>query len=141
MRAVVQRVTSATVTVGGEIVGEIGPGLLVLLAAGEGDTEKEARWLAHKTANLRIFSDAEGKMNLSVQAIGGSALVVSQFTLYGDVRRGFRPSFVKAAPPDVAETLVDIFVDALRAADIPVVTIMHPMQYSRSRLVNGLISP
>ena len=122
MRAVVQRVTAAAVTVGGEIVGEIGPGLLVLLAAGEGDTEKEARWLAHKTANLRIFSDAEGKMNLSVQAIGGSALVVSQFTLYGDVRRGFRPSFVKAAPPDVAETLVDIFVDALRAADIPVVT-------------------
>jgi D-tyrosyl-tRNA(Tyr) deacylase len=122
MRAVVQRVSTASVTVDGEIVSEIGPGLLVLLAAGEGDTEKEARWLAHKTANLRIFSDAEGKMNLSVQAVGGSALVVSQFTLYGDIRRGFRPSFVKAAPPDVAEALVDVFVDALRAADIPVAT-------------------
>ena len=126
MRAVVQRVSAASVTVDGAagngIVGEIGPGLLVLLAAGEGDTEKESRWLAHKTANLRIFSDAEGKMNLSVQAIGGSALVVSQFTLYGDIRRGFRPSFVKAAPPDVAEALVNVFVDALRAADIPVAT-------------------
>jgi D-tyrosyl-tRNA(Tyr) deacylase len=122
MRAVVQRVSTASVTVDGKIVGEIGPGLLVLLAAGEGDTEKEAHWLAHKTANLRIFSDAEGKMNLSVQAIGGSALVVSQFTLYGDLRRGFRPSFVKAAPPDIAEALVNVFVDALQAADIPVAT-------------------
>jgi len=126
MRAVVQRVTQASVTVddaaGSNIVGEIGPGLLVLLAAGEGDTEAEARWLAHKTANLRIFSDAEGKMNLSVLTTGGSVLVVSQFTLYGDIRRGFRPSFVKAAPPDVAEALVDIFVEALRAADIPVAT-------------------
>ena len=122
MRAVVQRVTAASVTVDDEIVGEIGPGLLVLLAAREGDTEKEARWLAHKTANLRIFSDAEGKMNLSVLAIEGSALVVSQFTLYGDVRRGFRPSFVKAAPPDVAAELIDVFVDALRAAHIPVAT-------------------
>ncbi len=126
MRAVVQRVTHASVTVAGvagdDIVGEIGPGLLVLLAAGEGDTETEARWLAHKTVNLRIFSDAEGKMNLSVQAIGGSILVVSQFTLYGDTRRGFRPSFVKAAPPDVAEALVNVFVDALRAENIPVAT-------------------
>lgn len=122
MRAVVQRVSSAAVTVDGEIVGEIGPGLLVLLAAGAGDTEKEARWLAHKTAHLRIFADAEGKMNLSVQAIGGSALVISQFTLYGDIRRGFRPWFVKAAPPDIAEALVNVFVDALRAADIPVAT-------------------
>lgn len=122
MRAVVQRVTHASVTVDNGVVGEIGPGLLVLLAAGEGDTETEARWLAHKTANLRIFSDAEGKMNLSVQATGGSVLVVSQFTLYGDIRRGFRPSFVKAAPPDVAEALVDVFVKALHATDIPVAT-------------------
>ena len=122
MRAVVQRVSNASVIVDGDIVGEIGPGLLVLLAAGEGDTAAEARWLAHKTANLRIFNDAEGKMNLSVQATGGSVLVVSQFTLYGDIRRGFRPSFVKAAPPDIVETLVNIFVDSLRAADIPVAT-------------------
>jgi len=122
MRAVVQRVTQASVTVGDETAGEIGPGLLVLLGAGEGDTEAEAHWLAHKTANLRIFSDAEGKMNLSVQTIGGSVLVVSQFTLYGDIRRGFRPSFVKAAPPDVAEALVNVFVEALRAANVPVAT-------------------
>jgi D-tyrosyl-tRNA(Tyr) deacylase len=108
--------------VDGVIVGEIGPGLLVLLAAGAGDTAAEARWLAHKIANLRIFGDAEGKMNLSVQAVGGSALVISQFTLYGDIRRGFRPSFVKAAPPDVAEVLVDIFAEALRAADVPTAT-------------------
>ena len=122
MRAVVQRVSNAAVTVEDVIVGQIGPGLLVLLAAGEGDTENEARWLAHKTANLRIFADPEGKMNLSVQAIGGSVLVVSQFTLYGDIRRGFRPSFVKAAPPNIAEALVGVFVDALRAADVPVAT-------------------
>jgi D-tyrosyl-tRNA(Tyr) deacylase len=122
MRAVVQRVSTASVTVDGAIIGEIGPGLLVLLAAGEGDTENEARWLAHKTANLRIFADADGKMNLSVQAIGGSALVISQFTLYGDIRRGFRPSFVKAAPPEIAEALVNIFVKALQATDVPVAT-------------------
>ncbi|HOU12532.1 MAG TPA: D-aminoacyl-tRNA deacylase [Anaerolineae bacterium] len=122
MRAVVQRVSSASVAVDGAIVGEIGPGFLVLLAAGEGDTEAEARWLAHKTANLRIFGDADGKMNLSVQAIGGSALVISQFTLYGDIRRGFRPSFVKAAPPDVAEKLINVFVEALRAANVPTAT-------------------
>jgi D-tyrosyl-tRNA(Tyr) deacylase len=122
MRAVVQRVTNASVTVDSAIIGEIGPGLLVLLAAGEGDTENEARWLAHKTANLRIFADVDGKMNLSVQAIGGSALVISQFTLYGDIRRGFRPSFVKAAPPEIAEALVNIFVKALQATDVPVAT-------------------
>ncbi len=120
MRAVVQRVTRASVTVEGDTVGAIEHGLLVLLAAGEGDTEKETRWLAHKTANLRIFSDAEGKMNLSVQDVRGGVLVVSQFTLYGDVRRGFRPSFVKAAPPDVADALVGVFVAALRAEGIPV---------------------
>lgn len=120
MRAVVQRVTRASVTVEGDTVGAIEHGLLVLLAAGEGDTEKETRWLAHKTANLRVFSDAEGKMNLSVQDVGGSVLVVSQFTLYGDVRRGFRPSFVKAAPPDVADALVGVFGAALRAEGIPV---------------------
>ena len=122
MRAVVQRVTQAAVTVDGEIVGSIGAGLLVLLGVGAGDTEAEARWLAHKVANLRIFSDAEGKMNLSVQAIGGSVLVVSQFTLYGDIRRGFRPSFTGAALPDVAAPLVEVFCAGLRAAEIPVAT-------------------
>lgn len=120
MRAVVQRVTRASVTVEGEVVGAIGPGLLVLLGVGEGDGKREARWLAHKTANLRIFSDAEGKMNLSVQDVGGSVLVVSQFTLHGDIRRGFRPSFVHAAPPEVAKPLVDLFCEAVAVEDVPV---------------------
>ncbi len=120
MRAVVQRVTEAAVRVEGNVVGEIGRGLLVLLGAREGDSEQEARWLAHKIANLRIFPDAAGKMNLSVQAVGGAALVVSQFTLYGDTRRGFRPSFAHAAPPEIAEPLVDTFITALRAEGVPV---------------------
>lgn len=122
MRAVVQRVAQASVTVDGETVGAIEQGLLVLLGAGEGDTVAEAHWLAHKVANLRIFSDAEGKMNLSVQAIGGSVLVVSQFTLYGDIRRGFRPSFTQAALPELAEPLVETFVASLQAEGIPVAT-------------------
>ena len=122
MRAVVQRVASASVTVDGEVTGAIGPGLLVLLGSGEGDTEAEARWLAHKVANLRIFSDAEGRMNLSVQDIGGKILVVPQFTLYANTRKGFRPSFVPAAPQQVAEPLVDLFVDAVRAEGVPVET-------------------
>lgn len=122
MRAIVQRVSSASVTVDGDIVGAIDAGLLVLLGVGEGDTEKEARWLAHKVANLRIFADADERMNLSVQAIDGSVLVVSQFTLYGDTRRGFRPSFVKAALPDIAEPLVDVFVAALKEENVPVAT-------------------
>jgi D-tyrosyl-tRNA(Tyr) deacylase len=122
MRAVVQRVSQASVTVDGEVVGAVGSGLLVLLGIGEGDGEEEARWLAHKTANLRIFSDAEGKMNLSAQDVGGAVLVVSQFTLHGDVRRGFRPSFTHAAPPEVAEPLVDLFCDAVRSEGVPVET-------------------
>ncbi len=122
MRALVQRVTEASVTVDGKPVGVIGHGLLVLIGVREGDTEREARWLAHKVANLRIFGDAEGKMNLSVKAVRGSVLVVSQFTLYGDPRRGFRPSFAHAAPPGVAEPLVKTFVAALRAEDVPVET-------------------
>ncbi|HPD41583.1 MAG TPA: D-aminoacyl-tRNA deacylase [Anaerolineae bacterium] len=116
MRAVIQRVTRASVTVEGHRVGAIGPGLLVLLGIAAGDTEKEARWLAHKTANLRIFSDAEGKMNLSVQDIQGGVLVISQFTLHGDIRRGFRPSFTQAAPSEIAEPLVAQYCEALREA-------------------------
>ncbi len=122
MRAVVQRVTEASVDVNGETVGAISQGLLVLLGAREGDTEREARWLAHKIANLRIFPDEAGKMNLSVLAVGGSVLVVSQFTLYGDTKRGFRPSFAHAAPPEIAEPLVDTFIAALRAENVPVET-------------------
>ncbi len=114
MRAVVQRVAYASVEVEGEVIGRIGPGLLVLLGVARGDTEAEAKWLAHKIANLRIFPDAEGKMNLSLLKTGGGVLAVSQFTLHGDVRRGFRPSFVRAAPPEVAEPLFDRFVALLR---------------------------
>jgi len=122
MRALIQRVTEATVTVESTVVGTIGPGLLVLIAAGQGDAEPEARWLAHKVANLRIFPDDEGKMNCSVKETGGSVLVVSQFTLYGDIRRGFRPSFTDAALPAVAEPLVNTFVAGLREEGISVQT-------------------
>ena len=122
MRAVVQRVSSARVEVEGEVTGSIGRGLLVLLGVGQGDTEKQAAWLAEKTAGLRIFEDDAGKMNLSVQDVGGSVLVVSQFTLYGDCRKGRRPSFTEAAPPDLADQLYQVFVNHLRALDIPVET-------------------
>lgn len=122
MKAVVQRVSKASVTVDNKIVGAIGPGLLVLLGAGHGDTTTEGRWLAHKVANLRIFSDDEGKMNLSVQDIGGKILVVSQFTLYANTRKGFRPSFVPAAPPEIAEPLVEDFITALREEGVTVET-------------------
>ncbi len=122
MRAIVQRVSQASVTVAGNVVGAIDQGLLVLLGIGEGDTEEEARWVGHKVANLRIFADADDKMNLSVQDIGGEVLAISQFTLYGDTNRGFRPSFVHAAPPDIAEPLVECFVTAVRAEGVPVET-------------------
>jgi D-aminoacyl-tRNA deacylase len=120
MRAVVQRVSQAAVTVDNRTVGQVGLGLLVLLGVAEGDTEAEALWLAHKVANLRIFPDAEGKMNLSVGALEGQVLVVSQFTLIANTRKGFRPSFVSAAPPDVAEPLVERFAEAVRAEGVPV---------------------
>ncbi len=122
MRAVIQRVTEASVTVENALVGAIGPGLLVLLGVAEGDGEAEVRWLAHKTANLRIFSDAEGKMNLSVQDIGGAILVISQFTLHGDIRRGFRPSFTKAALPQIAAPLIELYCATLRDQHLPVET-------------------
>lgn len=122
MRVIVQRVSNASVTVDGDVVGDIGPGLLCLVGIGEGDTEEEARWLAHKTANLRIFADEDDRMNLSVKDIGGSILVVSQFTLYANTRKGFRPSFVGAAPPDVAEPLVDLYTEAIQDENVPVET-------------------
>ena len=118
MRAVVQRVSRAQVTVNGEIAGEICLGLLVLLGVGRDDTKADATYLAEKIAGLRVFEDAEGKMNRSVQDVGGSVLVVSQFTLYGDVRRGKRPSFDAAAPPDKARQLYEFFVEQIRAADL-----------------------
>lgn len=111
MRAVVQRVTRASVTVADETVGEIGKGLVVLLGVARDDTEKDAEYLAEKIAALRVFDDAEGRMNLSVKDSGGAMLVVSQFTLHGDVRRGLRPSWIEAAAPEVAEPLYEFFVE------------------------------
>jgi D-tyrosyl-tRNA(Tyr) deacylase len=116
MRAVVQRVTRASVAVDDQTIGEIGNGLVVLLGVARDDTEADADYLADKIASLRIFDDAEGKMNLSVRDIGGGVLVVSQFTLYGDVRRGLRPSWSDAAPPEVAEPLYEYFVRKTKEA-------------------------
>jgi D-tyrosyl-tRNA(Tyr) deacylase len=123
MRAVVQRVKRGAVTVGGERVAEIGPGLVVLVGVGKGDTEAQADWLAEKIANLRIFEDDAGKMNRSLLELqGGSALVVSQFTLYADSQKGRRPSFIDAALPDQAEPLVAYFGRRLVFHGVPVQT-------------------
>ena len=118
MRAVVQRVSRAKVTVGQLTTGQIGIGLLVLLGVGQQDTEQDSIYLAEKIAGLRIFEDEYGKMNRSVQDVGGSVLAVSQFTLYGDVRRGKRPSFDDAAPPEPARKLYELFVERIRAAGL-----------------------
>ncbi len=120
MRTVIQRVREASVSVEGREVAAIGPGLLILLGVGQADTAEGARWLAGKVAALRIFEDAEGKMNRSVQEVGGAALVVSQFTLYGDARKGRRPSFTGAAPPEAAVPLLRVFVGDLRERGLPV---------------------
>jgi len=122
MRAVLQRVRRAKVTVGEDVTGEIGVGWLVLLGVAPDDTRKEADWLADKVANLRAFADAAGKMNLSMQDVGGAVLVVSQFTLYGDCRKGRRPSFIGAAPPQLAEPLYEAFVISLKALGVRVAT-------------------
>jgi D-aminoacyl-tRNA deacylase len=120
MRLVIQRVSQASVTVNESTVASIGIGLLVLVGISLEDTESEADYLVDKLAGLRIFTDPEGKMNLSLQQVGGSMLVVSQFTLYGDCRRGRRPSFDRAAPPDRARNLYDYFVSQARRTGIPV---------------------
>ena len=122
MRVVLQRVSEASVAVEGETVASIGRGLLLLVGAGQGDDEAEAAKLAEKCAEMRIFSDREGRFNLSVLDIGGEALVVSQFTLLADVRRGRRPSFAGAASPDVAEPLVEAFARRVREAGVPAQT-------------------
>jgi D-tyrosyl-tRNA(Tyr) deacylase len=122
VRAVIQRVSRASVTVEGERLGEIERGLVVLLGVAAGDGVDEARKLASKTAELRIFSDVAGRFNLSLRDVGGQALVVSQFTLLADTRKGRRPSFSRAAPPEQAEPLVDAFVEALGESGVPVQT-------------------
>ena len=122
MRAVVQRVKEASVTVAGEVVGEISQGLLVLLGVGEGDTTEDARYLAEKIGKLRVFTDAQGKMNLDIREVGGAVLAVSQFTLYGDCRKGRRPSFSSAAAPDVAQGLYLEFVSTLKEQGLKVET-------------------
>ena len=122
MRAVVQRVSRARVIVEGKVTGEIGPGLVVLLGVGRDDNSAAASYLADKVANLRIFKDDQGKMNRSLLETGGSALVVSQFTLYGDARGQRRPSYLRAAPPEQAKALYNEFVGALRALGVKVET-------------------
>jgi D-tyrosyl-tRNA(Tyr) deacylase len=122
VRAVVQRVSAASVTVAGEAVGAIGRGLAVLLGVKEGDTEADAGYLAEKTAGLRVFADSEGRMNLSVEEIGGAVLVVSQFTLYGDARKGRRPSYARAAGPESANRLYEAFAAQLAARGLTVAT-------------------
>ena len=118
MRAVVQRVTRASVSVGGQTVGSIGPGMLILLGAAVNDTADQVRWLADKVLGLRIFSDSSGKMNLDVSQIQGDILVVSQFTLYGDCRKGKRPSYSSAAPAEVAEKLYLNFISLLERSGL-----------------------
>lgn len=114
MRAVIQRVLRGRVSVGNEVIGEIGPGLVVLLGVGDGDNETDAEYLAEKTAHLRIFEDGDGKLNCSLLDLGLPALVVSQFTLYGDCRKGRRPSFTLAAPPEIGESLYERFCKEMR---------------------------
>lgn len=122
MRAVVQRVTRAQVTVADEVVGQIGHGLLVLLGIRASDGERERRWLADKLVGLRIFRDPDDKMNLALTDVGGSMLVVSQFTLYGDCQKGRRPSFIDAAPPEIAEPLYDAFVREVQSRGVVTAT-------------------
>ena len=122
MRAVVQRVSSGSVTIDGKVVGKIGKGLVILLGVKNGDTEAEAKFVADKCANLRIFADEDNKFNLSAKDVGGEMLVISQFTLYGDTRKGRRPSFVEAAPPEVSKPLYEKFVEYLKENGLKVAT-------------------
>ena len=140
MRAVFQRVYEASVTVEGEVVGAIGAGALLLVGVTHTDTEREAKWLAQKVAGLRVFSDSEDRMNLSVKDIGGSMLVVSNFTLYGDVSHGRRPAFVEAARPETAKPLFDTFVRFLQEEGVPVQTGVFGADMTVSMQGNGPVT-
>ena len=140
MRAVLQRVSEARVCVGGATVGEIGQGLLVLLGVGQGDGAADARFLADKIAGLRVFEDAQGKMNLSVEDVGGSLLVVSQFTLYGDCRQGRRPGFSAAAPPELANAFYEQFVGMLRERGLTVATGVFQAEMAVSLVNDGPVT-
>jgi D-tyrosyl-tRNA(Tyr) deacylase len=120
MRIVLQRVSRASVTIGGRVAGEIGPGFCLLVGFTHADTPAQVDWMAEKVAGLRLFSDADGKMNLGLDEVGGAVLVISQFTLYGDSAKGRRPSFIDAARPETAIPLYDRFLAALRARGLPV---------------------
>ncbi|MXW22608.1 MAG: D-tyrosyl-tRNA(Tyr) deacylase [Candidatus Dadabacteria bacterium] len=122
MRAVIQRVTEASVSVDGKVVGRIGPGMVVLLGVGENDSEKEVAYVAEKISGLRIFEDSSGRMNLSIEDTGGEILAISQFTLYGDTRKGRRPSYVRAAGGDSARRFYELFITKLTERGIPVET-------------------
>ena len=122
MKAVIQRVLSSSVSVDGKVVGQIEKGFNVLLGVGQGDGQKQVEWLAEKVAHLRVFEDENAKMNLSLSDVGGSALVISQFTLYGNCEKGRRPSFTDAAHPSTAKQLYESFVEELKKYDIPVQT-------------------
>ncbi|ANE42133.1 D-tyrosyl-tRNA(Tyr) deacylase [Fervidobacterium ngatamarikiense] len=122
MRAVVQRVTKASVSVDNEVVGKISNGIVILLGVGKDDTEEDAKYLAEKIVNLRIFDDEDGKMNLSLLDVKGRALIISQFTLYGDCRRGRRPSYSDSAPPDLAKALYEKFIELVKNYDVHVET-------------------
>ncbi len=122
MRALIQRVSRGEVRVGGQVIASIGGGLVILLGVAHGDDAQAVSYLTRKIAHLRIFGDDQGRMNRSLLDVGGEAIVVSQFTLYADTRKGRRPAFVEAAPPDVARPLVDAFAEALRALGVPTQT-------------------
>ena len=140
MRAVVQRVDHAQVTVEGELTGRIEKGLLVLLGVAEGDTEKDLKYIVDKVCGLRIFEDEAGKMNLSVQDVGGSLLAVSQFTLFGDCRKGKRPYFAEAAAPDIAKDYYERFVEQCREQGLPVETGIFQAHMLVSLVNNGPVT-
>jgi D-tyrosyl-tRNA(Tyr) deacylase len=140
MRAVLQRVSSASVTVNGTITGAIGPGLMILLGVEKGDGEDDARTLAKKTAGLRIFEDKNGKMNLSVGEAGGAVLVVSQFTLLADCRKGRRPGFSQAAPPQEADALYRRFIELLRQEGLEVATGVFQAMMDVQLINNGPVT-